>query len=380
MPPLRARRCIAVTALGGSPSQGSGKGLPARKPIGGEWLSKAMGQKAKDSDIVSKTGTLDIGRWGICTKEGRGKGRQVGGPVNQDATCVEILGPGLTCFGVFDGHGEAGGLVSNYVATKLPNKIREVEAQLRAAGQDSKKAQKPLETCFMQTHTEMCNDEQGFASFISGSTGLVVCLVDDDAGAKNMIVGNAGDCRAVLAAKGWGGKLLATQLSIDQDPCRVDERRRIEGNGGVVGMMNDTVDPPVLASPEQQAKLKVDLGPARIFFPDGTFEPPFHKFFPGLAMARSFGDSCLDELGCEPIPEVSIHTVRPKDQFFMIASDGVWQVLSNDEVVSCIAGKEADVGAACEATVRLAAEKWDKQGSYRDDITCLIVTFDQNTA
>ena len=42
------------------------------------------------------------------------------------------------------------------------------------------------------------------------------------------------DCRAVLAAKGWGGKLLATQLSIDQDPCRVDERRRIEGKGGVV--------------------------------------------------------------------------------------------------------------------------------------------------
>jgi hypothetical protein len=63
MPPLRARRCIAVTALGGSPSQGSGKGLPARKPIGGEWLSKAMGQKAKDSDYVSKTGTLDIGRF-----------------------------------------------------------------------------------------------------------------------------------------------------------------------------------------------------------------------------------------------------------------------------------------------------------------------------
>lgn len=58
----------------------------------------------------------------------------------------------------------------------------------------------------------------------------------------------------------------------------------------------------------------------------------------------------------------------------------IFPVLSNDEVVSCIAGKEADVGAACEATVRLAAEKWDKQGSYRDDITCLIVTFDQNTA
>jgi hypothetical protein len=42
-------------------------------------------------------------------------------------------------------------------------------------------------------------------------------------------------------------------------------------------MMNDTVDPPILASPEQQAKLKVDLGPARVFFPDGTFEPPFRE-------------------------------------------------------------------------------------------------------
>ena len=68
--------------------------------------------------------------------------------------------------------------------------------------------------------------------------------------------------------------------------------------------------------------------------------------------------------------------LRLTGHFFLGAS----AVLSNDEVVNCIAGKEADVGAACEATVRLAAEKWDKQGSYRDDITCLIVTFDQNTA
>lgn len=69
-------------------------------------------------------------RWGICTKEGRGKGRQVGGPVNQDATFAGSLTPNLQCFGVFDGHGEAGGLVSNYVAKRLPIKIRDIgEAQ-----------------------------------------------------------------------------------------------------------------------------------------------------------------------------------------------------------------------------------------------------------
>jgi serine/threonine protein phosphatase PrpC len=34
------------------------------------------------------------------------------------------------------------------------------------------------------------------------------------------MVANAGDCRAILASAGWGGKSVTTQLSVDQTPDR----------------------------------------------------------------------------------------------------------------------------------------------------------------
>ena len=47
----------------------------------------------------------------------------------------------------------------------------------------------------------------------------------------------------------------------------------------------------------------------------------------GLAMSRSLGDSCLDDIGVQPVPEVTVRALKPKDRFMVIASDGVWQGL-----------------------------------------------------
>ena len=44
---------------------------------------------------------------------------------------------------------------------------------------------------------------------------------------------------------------------------------------------------------------------------------------PGLAMARAFGDFCLKEYGVISIPEFSHRTLTEKDQFIVLASDGV---------------------------------------------------------
>lgn len=44
---------------------------------------------------------------------------------------------------------------------------------------------------------------------------------------------------------------------------------------------------------------------------------------PGLAMARAFGDFCLKEYGVISIPEFSHRTLTDKDQFVVLASDGV---------------------------------------------------------
>ena len=47
---------------------------------------------------------------------------------------------------------------------------------------------------------------------------------------------------------------------------------------------------------------------------------------PGLAMARAFGDFCLKEYGVISIPEFSHRLLTDRDQFIVLASDGVLQI------------------------------------------------------
>lgn len=48
-----------------------------------------------------------------------------------------------------------------------------------------------------------------------------------------------------------------------------------------------------------------------------------HDDSPGLAMARAFGDFCLKDFGLIAVPEVTYTRLSEKDQFVVLASDGV---------------------------------------------------------
>lgn len=45
--------------------------------------------------------------------------------------------------------------------------------------------------------------------------------------------------------------------------------------------------------------------------------------FPGLAMARAFGDLQLKNYGIIAVPQVSYHLLTSRDQFIVLATDGV---------------------------------------------------------
>lgn len=45
---------------------------------------------------------------------------------------------------------------------------------------------------------------------------------------------------------------------------------------------------------------------------------------PGLAMARAFGDFCLKDFGVISVPEISYRRLSEKDEFIILATDGVW--------------------------------------------------------
>ena len=49
-------------------------------------------------------------------------------------------------------------------------------------------------------------------------------------------------------------------------------------------------------------------------------------------MARSFGDLVAASVGVSPEPEVRHFELEPDDKFIVIASDGVWEFLSNEQV------------------------------------------------
>ena len=150
-------------------------------------------------------------------------------------------------------------------------------------------------------------------------------------------------------------------LSEDQKPDTPDEMKRIKKRGGFV------------SPPEEEWG-----GPARVWL-------DANMTLPGLAMARSIGDHLVSAVGVIAEPEVKKFSLGkpPEDEaadgplFIVMASDGVWEFIDNDEAVA-IVGQFYDKGLpaldACRFLIAKAALCWRKfEGDYRDDITAIVV-------
>lgn len=57
---------------------------------------------------------------------------------------------------------------------------------------------------------------------------------------------------------------------------------------------------------------------------------------PGLAMARAFGDFCLKDFGLISVPDISYRRITEKDEFIVLATDGVTETLVNSVYLSSI--------------------------------------------
>ena len=53
-------------------------------------------------------------------------------------------------------------------------------------------------------------------------------------------------------------------------------------------------------------------------------------------MSRSLGDQMAHTLGCSDIPEIKKHCLEHEDNQIVIASDGVWEVMENNDVLKLI--------------------------------------------
>ncbi|MCH83872.1 putative protein phosphatase 2C 33-like, partial [Trifolium medium] len=118
----------------------------------------------------------------------------------------------------------------------------------------------------------------------------------------DLVVGNVGDSRAVLGTRDHDDSLIAVQLTIDLKPNLPKEEERIKLRKGRV------------------FSLKNEPDVARVWLPNSDF--------PGLAMARAFGDFCLKDVGLISVPDVSYRRLTEKDEFVVLATDGVRHMIS----------------------------------------------------
>jgi serine/threonine protein phosphatase PrpC len=110
-----------------------------------------------------------------------------------------------------------------------------------------------------------------------------------------------------------------------------------------------------------------------------------HEDSPGLAMSRSLGDYQAHSIGVIPDPgklfinhcsiDIEKYELNQDDKFIIIASDGVWEFLENEEVAEIVWPffVKHSPEAAGNALVRAAAQKWKENDTVIDDITCIII-------
>ena len=267
--------------------------------------------------------------------------------INQDRGGVAY--PYANCnrtalFAVYDGHGQGGELVSQYA-------LHEVQRRLEKHTSYPSDLTKAFQETFIQVDEDLTREEL-IEPLYAGTTACVVLVRD-----TQMTISNAGDSRAVLARRSssngkLGNKWQALDLSNDQNPDVPEEQERIEKSGGFVS------PPP---EPGLSARVWLDNSYSQI----------------GLAMARSIGDHAVAPVGVIAEPEVTFHTIQEEDDFFILATDGVWEFIESEEAVRIVGERlEKGDGAtnACQALIEAAAAKWhEEEGNYRDDITALVV-------
>ncbi|KAL4589264.1 hypothetical protein LXL04_002170 [Taraxacum kok-saghyz] len=200
-------------------------------------------------------------------------------------------------FGVYDGHG--GFEVANYCCDRLhialEEEIKVMKQELiKGTMNDTVRIhwEKAFTNCFQKVDDEVGGKttdpsiipSEPIAPETVGSTAVVSLICS-----SHIIVANCGDSRAVL----YRGK-EAIPLSTDHKPNREDEYARIEAAGGKVIQWNG------------------------------------HRVFGVLAMSRSIGDRYLKPW-IIPEPEVTFTARAREDECLILASDGLWDVMSNEE-------------------------------------------------
>jgi serine/threonine protein phosphatase PrpC len=163
------------------------------------------------------------------------------------------------------------------------------------------------------------------------------------------------------------GEILPIPLTRDQTPYRQDERERVRKEGAEIKSIDqmegredihDNWGDMVLGE-----RVDIQGDPPRVWVQGGDY--------PGTAFTRSLGDRIAEDIGVTADPEIITKDLTVNDEFLVIASDGIFEFLTNQYVMNVCTASMNPLE-ACEQLTKAAYDQWLTHENRTDDITIIV--------
>lgn len=286
--------------------------------------------KKKDEDITKPRGVYAF------SKDGDKREVEMTGQDFYHHFGFEVDDSHIRFIGVYDGHGERGKEASHFIGNSIANFLIKNKNNIKKWNKEM--ITQKFTDLYKKIQRETAKNKEWYE--LSGTCAVSALVID-----KVVYVINLGDSRAVIGSRNTDQK-CAIQMSIDHKPNNFEEQERIVKMGGEVTNFKDG-----------------SYGPYRVYKNNGDNVP-------GLAIARSLGDLVAHECGVSEVPQISNKTVDVYDEFIVIGSDGVWDVMNSVEIAGYVFERMDVVGKEriAEEIVEECYKRWDLINKYKDEM------------
>ena len=217
----------------------------------------------------------------------------------------------MSLFGIFDGHG--GYDVVQYIKNRLPEIIK--TNITKNNNYDS------IENNLTSSFNKIDEELKFYDSEHTGSTATILLFQD------NMVYcANVGDSTAFIVYDNFVKK-----ISVDHKCTDPKEEERILLSGGKITK---------------------------------------NRVMGQLVLSRCLGDLYCKKYGVSNIPDISVNKLDGNVKYVVVASDGIWDVVKEDELLQLSKNRKNAEG-FCKDLVKLSIDK-----DTKDNVSCIVISFD----
>ena len=242
-------------------------------------------------------------------------------PEMQDFHCIKkFFGRNLnqSYFAIFDGHG--GKEVAKYLSLNF-HKFLINELNFELSEKNIPRIENSIKTAFQKIDNEIISNPK--ISKNIGSTATIILIYNFDQKNRILICSNVGDSKGYLITKN------DVKLITKEHKCTdLNEVKRIKEKGGIVFQ-------------------------GRVY---GT-----------LMLTRSVGDKEMKKYGVIPLPDFFTKKIEDKDIFCVIGSDGIWDVIEEEELLA-ISQEKISSDEFSKKIIKIAEER-----DTRDNASCIVI-------